>query len=811
MDGLAQDVRFAFRSLLKTPSFSAVALLTLSLGIGGTTAIWSAVDTVLLRPLPFPEPDRLVAVWTSEPKRGQKTGANSHPDFEDYRAQSASFEDLATFRSLGYTLTDGAAAERLLGGRVSASFFPLLRASALVGRTFSADEDRKGAPKVALLTHGLWQRRFGGSANVLGQSLTLDGQPHTVIGVLPASFHFPMELEEAELYTTMAQEDEDSRTERGMHYLGIIGRLKPDASLASAGADLAAVSARLAQSYPDSNEARVAVAIPLHEEIVGDVRSGLLLLLGAVGLVLLLACANIANLLLARATARERELAVRAATGASHARLVRQLLTESLVLAVVGGVLGLGVAFWGVDLFAAMAPPDLPRLGDLRVDGRVLLFATVTSVLTGLLFGTVPAWRAARVDLVRGLADGGSAGAAPRGQRLRSALVVAEVALCLVLLVGAGLLLRSLVAVLTTDPGFSKDGVVTLRLNLPDTRYESSTKRAQFYESILERTAALPGVKAAGLASPLPMSGDQWVTRVEPEGRPKPAPSERLRGAYKSVSPDYFAAMGIPVLKGRSFEKTDVRQSPRVVIVSDALARQYFPNEDPVGRRMGFGTSIDDDPEDALWEIVGVVGDAANVRLDRKPEPAFYVPVAQHPWGFAGLVVRAEGDPTALVAGLRRETKALDPDVPVYRVRTLAELVAATTAQRRFNTTLVAAFAFIGLVLAAVGIYGVVSLSVSQKTREIGIRVALGADRGLVLRLVLDQSMRLTLLGIGIGLAAALSLSRAFESVLYRVAATDPPTYGAVPLLLLLASLLASLLPARRALAIAPYAALKRD
>jgi putative ABC transport system permease protein len=373
------------------------------------------------------------------------------------------------------------------------------------------------------------------------------------------------------------------------------------------------------------------------------------------------------------------------------------------------------------------------------------------------------------------------------------------------------LLLRSLVAVLTTDPGFSKDGVVTLRLNLPDTRYESSTKRAQFYESILERTAALPGVKAAGLASPLPMSGDQWVTSVAPEGRPKPAPSERLRGAYKSVSPDYFAAMGIPVLKGRSFEKTDVRQSPRVVIVSDALARQYFPNEDPVGRRMGFGTSIDDDPEDALWEIVGVVGDAANVRLDRKPEPAFYVPVAQHPWGFAGLVVRAEGDPTALVAGLRRETKALDPDVPVYRVRTLAELVAATTAQRRFNTTLVAAFAFIGLVLAAVGIYGVVSLSVSQKTREIGIRVALGADRGLVLRLVLGQSLRLTLLGIGIGLATALSLSRAFESVLYRVAATDPPTYGAVPLLLLLASLLASLLPARRALAIAPYAALKRD
>jgi putative ABC transport system permease protein len=555
----------------------------------------------------------------------------------------------------------------------------------------------------------------------------------------------------------------------------------------------------------------VAVATPLHDEIVGDVRSGLLLVLGATGLVLLLACANVANLLLARASARARELAVRAASGASRSRLVRQLLTESLLLGLLGGTAGMVVAFWGVDLFVALAPPDLPRLGDLRVDGRVLLFTTLVALLTGLGAGLVPACRAARVDLVAGLADGGSAGAAPASRRLRSVLVVAEVALCLVLLVGAGLLLRSLRAVLTTDPGFDKDGVVTLRLNLPNTVYDQAGERTAFFEALLQRAATLPGVVAAGLASPLPMSGDQWVTSVEPEGRPKAAPSERLHGAYKAVSPDYFTAMGIPLVRGRTFTRADVRGAPRVVIVSAAMARQYFPGEDPVGRRMAFGTSIDDDPDDALWEIVGVAGDAANVRLDQPPDPAFYVPAAMHPWNFAGLVVRAKGDPTALVAALRRETKALDPDVPIHRVRTLAELVAATTAQRRFGATLVAAFAATGLLLAAVGIYGVVALSVSQRTREIGIRVALGADRGLVLRLVLGQALKLTALGSVVGLALAFPLSRTLESLLYRVTAADPATYAAVPLVLVLAALVASLVPARRALAIPPHTALRHD
>jgi putative ABC transport system permease protein len=811
VDSLAQDIRFGVRSLLRAPAFTAVALLTLALGIGGSTAIWSAVDAVLLRPLPYPEPERLVAVWTSEPKRGKPTGSNSYPDFEDYRAQTASFEDLAAFHSRGYTLTGGSEAERLLGGRVSAAFFPLLRVSAYLGRTFTPDDDRPGAPPVALLTHGLWQRRFGASPGVVGRSLTVDGEPHTVVGVLPASFAFPMDLEEAELFTPMAREDEESRRERGMHYLAILGRLGAGATLEGARAELGGVSARLAQSYPESNEARVAVALPLHEEIVGGAKAGLLILLGAVGLVMALACANVANLLLARASARERELAVRTATGASRGRLVRQLLTESLLLAGLGGVLGLALAFWGVDLFRALAPSDLPRLGEMRVDERVLAFGFLLSVLTGLAFGLLPAWRAARVDVVRGLCEGGSAGSAPAGQRLRSSLVVAEVALCLVLLVGAGLLLRSLAAVLTTDPGFAAQGVVTMRLTLPDSRYATSAERVVFYRSLLERAAAVPGVKAAGLASPLPMGGDQWVTSVEPEGRPKAAPSDRLLGAYKAVSPSYFAAMGIALRKGRAFTDGDDRSAPRVVVLSELMARQCFPGEEAVGRRVAFGTSIDDDPEDALWEVVGVAADAANVRLDRAPEPAFYVPHAQHPWSFAGLVVRAEGDPRSVAGSLRREVKAIDADVPAYRIKTLAELVADTTAQRRFNAVLVAAFALVGLTLAAVGIYGVVALQVSQRTREIGIRVALGADRSLVLRLVLGQALRLVVTGVAFGLLGAAATSRTVAGLLYRVPALDPATYLTVPVLLLLAGLLASALPARRALRIAPYAALRHE
>jgi putative ABC transport system permease protein len=811
MDTFLQDLRFAARVLLKSPGFAAVAILTLGLGIGGSTAIFSAVDAVLLRPLPFAEPARLVAIWTSEPKRGARKGSNSFPDFEDYRKETDSFEDLAAFRNMGYTLVQDGRAERIEGGRVSASFFPILRVSVALGRTFTTEEDRPGAARTALLAHGLWQRRFGGSPDVLGQSLLLDGQPYTVIGVLPASFHFPMDLEDAELYTTMGLEDEESRQGRGMHYLRTIGRLKAGASVESAGADLAALSARLETSYPDSNQGRLAVARPLHEEIVGDVRVALFFLLGAVGLVLLLACANVANLLLARASARERELAIRGATGASRARLLRQLLTESVLLAVVGGALGVFLAFWGVDVFLALAPADLPRLAEVGVDSRVLLFATLVSLATGLVFGTVPAWRAARVDLVRGLAEGGSAGSSPAGRRLRSALVVAEVALSLVLLVGAGLLLRSLFAVLTVDPGFEKDGVVSLAISLPETQYDTGEKRAAFYRTLLERTGGLPGVTAVGAGMPLPMSGSQWVTTVRPEGRPEPPPSQRLHGDYKAVSPGYFSALGIRLIRGRLFAERDARDAPRVILISDAFARRYYADEDPLGKRLRFGVSIDDDDEDALWEIVGVVGDVAHLGLDREPRPSFYVPAWQHPWSFLSLVVRTPTSPAALSAAVRQEVRALDSDLPVYRVRTLAEMVSATVAQRRFNALLIAAFAAIGLVLASVGIYGVLSISVTQKTREIGIRMALGADRGLVLKMIVGQALALAGTGVALGLLVALVVGQTVTTLLFRISATDPPTYSLVPAVLLLAALLASLIPARRALAVAPYIALRHE
>ena len=811
MDTLLQDLRFAIRGLIKAKTFAAVALLTLGLGIGGSTAIFSAVDAVLLRPLPYARPERLVAVWTSQPKRGAARGSSSFPDFEDYRAKTSSFEDLAALRSRGYTLTDGTSAERISGGRVSASFFPLLRTGAALGRVLSPDDDRPGAPKVALLSFGLWQRRFGASSSVVGQSVTLDREPFTVIGVLPAGFHFPMDLEEADLYTAMAQEDAESRGERSMHYLGIMGRLKDGVTLEAARADIATLSAGLEQTYPESNQGRLAVVVPLHDEIVRDAKGGLLVLLGAVGLVLLLACVNVANLLLARASSRERELAIRGASGATWARLVRQLLTESLVLSLLGGALGLLLAFWGVELFVALAPRDLPRLAEVTVDGRVLLFTSAVSVLTGLAFGVLPAWRAARVDLVRGLADGGSAGAAVRSQRLRSILVVAEVALSLVLLVGAGLLLRSLSAVMTVNPGFDKDGVVTLRLSLPEAGYETSAKRAAFYSSLLERTASLPGVKAAGAIQPLPMSGEQWVTTVQPEGRPEPPPAERLSGEYKAATPGYFAAMGIHLEKGRLFTERDVRGAPRVVLVSETLARRYYPDEDPIGKRIAFGTSIDDEEEGALWEIVGVVADVAHERLDREPRPAFYAPAWQHPWPFLSIAVRADGDLAALATAIRREAKGLDPDVPIYRVRTLLELVSATVAQRRFNAILLGGFAIIGLVLASVGIYGILSLSVSQRTREIGIRVALGADRRLVLRMVMGQALGLTLAGVGTGLVSALLLGRTLQGLLFGVSANDPSTYSVVAVLLVLAAFVSSLVPIRRALKVEPFAALRHE
>jgi putative ABC transport system permease protein len=808
MEKLLQDLRYAARMLVKHPGFTAVAALTLALGIGANAAIFSVVNAVLLRPLPFDEPERLVAVWTPHPKRGIARGASSYPDFADYRDQSASFEALAAFRERDYTLAIGDSAERLEGARVSWPFFSMLRVQPQLGRAFSADEDRLGGPRVAILSHGLWQRRFGSAPDVVGRAVNLDGEPHTVVGVLPEDFRLDFRIPGAEVFTLMGLEGKDSLEARGMHYLGVIGRLRPGVPIEQAGADLVAVAARLEQAHPDSNSGRTAAVFPLHEEIVGDVRRGLLVLLGAVALVLLVSSANVANLLLARATEREREVALRSALGASRARLGRQLLTESVLLALAGGTLGLLLAFWGVGVLVAQAPADLPRAADIRLDGRVLAFTFGVSILTGLLFGTAPAWRSAGAPLAV-LNEGGRGSGGPRRQRTRHALIVAEVAISLVLLVGAGLLLRSLGRILDVDPGFDPEGVLSARLSLPEAKYATPSAIASFYERLQARLATLPGVQAAGLAMPLPVDGMVWMTSFIRLDRPEPAPGERITAHYKSVLPAYFDALRIPLQRGRLLSEQDRQGAPRVILINQTLARRAFPDEDPLGRQVRFGVSVDATDEDVPWEIVGIVPDTAVTRLEAEPQPAFYVSALQQPIGDASLVLRAGVDPRALAESVRREVAALDPELPLHHVRTMPELLSASVAQRRFQALLLAGFAVVGLLLAAVGLYGTLAFSVGQRTREIGIRMALGAEGGGVLRLVIGQGLLPVLVGLGLGLAGAFALSRVLGGLLFQVSATDPATFAGVALLLLLTALLASYLPARRATRVDPLAALR--
>jgi putative ABC transport system permease protein len=809
MDTLLQDVRYAARQLAKRPAFTVVAVLTLGLGIGANAAIYSVVNAVLLRPLPFKEPGRLVAVWTRQANKGALRGANSYPDFADYRDQATSFEGMAALRQHSYTLSTPEAGERIEGARVSWSLLGVLGVAPRLGRDFRADEDRLGGPRVALLAHALWERRFAAHPGVVGQSITLDGEPYTVVGVLPEGFRLDFELGDAELLSPLTLDGKDAITERGSHYLRVIGRLRAGASLEQAGAELAAISGGLEKAYPESNTGRTASAMPLHDELVRGVRRGLLVLLGAVALVLLVASANVANLLLARAPEREREVAVRSALGASGRRLGRQFLTESVLLALLGGLLGLLLAHWGVAALVALAPADLPRAADIGVDLRVLGATLLVSLLTGLLFGSAPALRAARTRLSDALNEGGRGSAGPGRARMRNGLIVAEVATALVLLAGAGLLVRSLGRLLDVDPGFSPERVLTAELQLPETRYAKPEQVVAFYERLLPRLAALPGLVSAGAGTPLHFGGSVWTTTFVRRDLPEPAPGERPSAHYKAVTPGYFEALRIPLVAGRGLSDADRRGAPRVVVVSRALARRLYPDEDPLGKPVAVGVGFGEEGDNTTWQIVGVVGDTALMRLEDEPPPTFYVSLWQHPWSDPSLVLRASGEPRALAEAMRREVQALDPELPVSRVRTLPELLSASVAQRRFQALLLSAFAAVGLALAAVGLYGVMAFSIGLRTREIGIRMALGAERRGVLRLVMGQGLTLVLAGIGIGLLGASALSRTLASLLFRVSGTDPVTLGAVSAVLLLAAALACYVPARRATRVDPLVALR--
>ncbi|HEX8651885.1 MAG TPA: ABC transporter permease [Pyrinomonadaceae bacterium] len=806
MGTLLQDLRYGCRMLLKTPGFTLVAIVALALGIGANTAIFSVVNGVLLRPLPFKDPDRLVWAQAADLKTGEPGGSISPPDFLDYREQNRVFEHFAALQYISFTLTgDAAEPERVTGARVSADFFETLGITPVKGRSFLAEEEREGSNRVAVISHGLWQRRFGSDPNLVGKTVDLSGQSTLVVGIMPAGFQFPSEVEVWSPIPFGGKETSMRRT----HFLNAIGRLKPGLTLQDAQADITSVARRLEQQYPETNTNYGMGLTLLPEQIVGDMRRTLFVLLAAVGFVLLIACANVANLSLARGATRGKEIAIRVAMGASRSRVVRQLLTESVLLAVLGGVLGLLLAVWGVDMLVALSPEDLPRVKEVTIDPRVLSFSLLISILTGVLFGLAPALSFSRGrDLNETLKEGGRAsGAATGHNRMRSLLVVAEVALSLMLLVGAGLLIKSFLKLSKVETGFDATSVMTMRISLPQTKYAEPQRRAAFYQQLLERTRALPGVEAAGVISELPLSGQNNDTYFTIEGKPPAAPGSEDRLAnFRTASPDYFRVMGIPLIRGRFFNDGDREGAPHAVIISETFARRFFPDEDALGKRLTIDLG-----EPWTGEIVGVVGNIRHFSLATEPFREMYMNIAQTPRGSVNLVVRTRSDPAALTAAIKQEVQGLDRDLPIYNPKTMEQRVSESAAAPRFRTLLLALFAALALVLAAVGIYGVISYSVTQRTHEIGVRMALGAGRRDILKLVVGHGIVLTLIGVAIGLIGAFMLTRIMATFLFGVSATDPLTYAVVSLLLIGVALVACYVPARRAMRVDPMVALRYE
>jgi putative ABC transport system permease protein len=805
MGTLLQDLRYGVRMLLKNPGFTVVAVLALALGIGANTAIFSVVNAVLLRPLPFADADRLIWITAVNPAQGITDSNVSPPDFADWKNQNQLFEDIAAFVTGGAILSGSAEPERVPAADVTASFFSVLGVNPALGRNFLAEEDRPGGESVVIISHGLWQRRFGADPNIVGNKINVSGQSYTVVGVMPAGFQFMVPID---LWVPLALDAGAER--RDNRYLQVFARLKPGVRLEQAQSQMNTVTQRLSQSYVETNANWGTRLTRLHELMVADVRPALLLLLGAVGFVLLITCANVANLLLARAAARQKEMAVRAALGASRLRVVRQLLTESLLLSIVGGILGLLLSIWLTDFLVSISPANSPRLDEVGLDGRVLAFTLGVTCLIGLLFGLAPAWASTRVNLNEALKEGGrSFSEGWRRNHLRKLLVVSEVALSLMLLVGAGLLIKSFVLLRETNPGFDAHQVLTMRVGLPSAKYKEGRQKAEFFQRLTENISALPGVESAGAVLSLPLGGSNFSVGRSfiPEGRPL-TPEESINGMYVVTTPGYFRTMKIPLIAGRQFTEQDKGDAPQVVIVSETLARRYFPGESAIGKRIKIWRD-----EDFPREIVGVVGDTKTGALNDALGPQMYVPHAQDSsWGGMSLVVRTTSTtPAALASAVRGAVLALDKDQPVFNIKTMEDIVAASFADRRISMLLFSGFAGLALLLAALGVYGVISYSIAQRTHEIGLRMALGAQRRDVLILVLRQGMSLVLVGVCIGLVSAFALTRVMASLLYEVSATDPVTFAGVALLLSAVALLACLIPARRAMRVDPMVALRYE
>jgi putative ABC transport system permease protein len=799
MGAALQDLRYAIRLLWKKPGFTAIALLALALGIGANTAIFSVVNAVLLNPLPYEDPDQLVWVWGRFHLGNQ--ASVSPPDFLDYRAQNQSFEYFAAMTAFGsFNLTGGAEPERIPGASVTTDFFQALGVRPILGRTFSSEESESGRERVAVIGQGLWQRRFGADPAAVGQSLTLDGKNFTVIGVAPTNTAMP---QRAEIWVPLVLEGREMQVRR-FHFLRPIARLKAGVTIDQAQADLDRVAGALEKQYPDSNTTWGLRLVTLEEQMVGSVRPALLVLLGAVSFVLLIACANVANLLLVRASARQKEIAIRQALGASRSRLARQLLTESVTLAIAGGVLGLGLAVLGINLLVSSIPDNLPRVREIGLDGRVLGFTLLISLATGIIFGLAPAFGASSPDLNESLKEGGRGTAGARGNRTRSLLVVSEVALAIVLLIGAGLLIQSFRRLQQVDPGFNTENLLTMRITLSQSKYSEPQQAGAFFDQVLRRVESLPGVEAAGTTTHLPLSGMGGDTYFTIEGRPFDDPNQKVTAQNPWVSADFLQTMGIPLLKGRYFTEQETSQQPQSVIINESFANSFFANDDPLGHYL-----IIDLGRPFNCEIVGVVRDIKQFSLEGSGGPMMYLPSIRR--GALALAVRTTGDAQALAAAVQSEIHAVDKDQPISSIRTMEQLLSDAVAGPRFRTMLLTVFAALALSLAAVGIYGVISYTVSQRTHEIGIRIALGARRGDVFKMVLGQAGVLTLVGVGVGLAASLALTRFMSSLLFEVSATDPLVFLVIPLTLSGVALGACLAPARRATRVDPMVALRHE
>jgi predicted permease len=819
MGTLWQDLRFGVRMLLKKPGFTIVAVFTLALGIGANSAIFSIVNGLLLRPLPYKDSDRLVVIWSHSPGANVAQDWPSPGQFSAIKAQNSVFEELALAQGTSVNMTGRAEPERLGVIRTSSPLFSMLGVKPLLGRAFLPQEDAPGQPPVVILSYGLWQRRFGADPTVIGQSLTLNGKSYTIVGVMPSDFLLNKEVmptvggvEQAEMLLPLPLSEEEMSAQGDENY-NVMARLKPGVSIEQAQTELNLAVSRLQPQHPDYYPPSRAFSMsvrPLLEQVVGDVRTALLILLGAVGCVLLIACANVANLMLAWSAAREKELAIRTAIGAARFRIIRQLLTESVLLSLAGGALGLLIAVWGLEGLRWLNPGNIPRLQEVGMDGRMLFFTCAVAMLTGILFGLAPALRSSNIDLNQTLKEGGRSLVGSGHHRLRSILVVTEIALSLVLLVGAGLLIRSFMRVQQVEPGFAARNVATLRLSVTGTNYADEPRRLIFYQQLWERIRRLPGVEAAGGATVLPLSGGIGWGGITIEGYDPAATGQTaIQADIRVATTGYFEAMKIPLISGRFFTEQDTKESLKVALIDENMARKYWPGVDPVGRRFKMGGA---DDNDVPWStVVGVVGNVKQYALDTESRVAFYMPQSQNPTSTMYVAARTSTDPLSLAAAITKEARALDPNVPIYDVKTMEQRLSESLARRRFAMFALGLFAVVAMLLATIGIYGVMSYSVAQRTREIGIRVALGAQTRDVLKMVVGQGMFLAIIGVCIGLAGALGVTRVMASLLFGVSAVDLTTFASITLLLLAVALLACLIPARKATRVDPMIALRYE